>query len=232
MSISHPVNSEELEKRRARNRASYYRHREKRIATARNYYANNKPKALESCKKYRAKNLEEIKARKREYYIENREYILNDPRKIESRKAWDSRNREKKRVHCRKSSAKNNHYKEQRVLRIIKQKKLNHPDRNDAIIRSIYRASRALTKSTGIQHSVDHIIPIKSLGWHHEDNLQIMAKALNSAKKDKAFWLAPHMGIKDWRDVPRHLWPAKLAPKYAALIEKHKGETIRWDLAA
>lgn len=96
----------------------------------------------------------------------------------------------------------------------------------------MYKQARNLSRSTGIKHCVDHIIPVAKKGWHHEDNLQPMPKPMNESKHNKVFWLAPFPVYKDWRDVPRELWPVELVPKYLALIEQNKGKSIRWDTAA
>lgn len=97
---------------------------------------------------------------------------------------------------------------------------------------AVYVASRALGMASGRRHHVDHIIPLIHGGWHHEDNLQPMPKAMNETKHDNPFWLSPSLEYKDWRDVPRELWPLDLLPKYLELIAQHQGVSIRWDTAA
>ena len=54
----------------------------------------------------------------------------------------------------------------------------------DRIIR-IYERCRMLTEITGIQHHVDHIIPISKGGQHHPDNLQILTAEENLKKGSK-----------------------------------------------
>ena len=57
--------------------------------------------------------------------------------------------------------------------------------RDDDKIREIYKE---LTKETGIQHHVDHIIPIKGknvTGLHVENNLQILTAEENSRKGNR-----------------------------------------------
>jgi hypothetical protein len=58
-----------------------------------------------------------------------------------------------------------------------------------------------------------------------------MPKAMNESKHANPFWIAP-MDYKDWRDVPRELWPIQLVSKYLNLIQQNKGVSIRWDQAA
>jgi hypothetical protein len=57
-----------------------------------------------------------------------------------------------------------------------------------AQIMEFYDIARCLTVQTGIQHDVDHIMPIKgeaSSGLHVPWNLQILTKSENCAKKNK-----------------------------------------------
>lgn len=46
----------------------------------------------------------------------------------------------------------------------------------------IYETRYYLTKSTGIPHEVDHIIPISKQGLHHPDNLQVLTRTENRRK--------------------------------------------------
>lgn len=55
-------------------------------------------------------------------------------------------------------------------------------------IRAIYRKARDLTKSTGIEHHVDHIIPLQGRlvsGLHVENNLQILTGHENCRKNNR-----------------------------------------------
>jgi 5-methylcytosine-specific restriction endonuclease McrA len=53
---------------------------------------------------------------------------------------------------------------------------------NTQSILQIYQEARRLTQDTGIQHEVDHIIPICRGGHHHEHNLQILTMTDNRKK--------------------------------------------------
>lgn len=52
-------------------------------------------------------------------------------------------------------------------------------------IKVIYNEARKLTKETGIQYVVDHIMPLSKGGLHHPYNLQIMTAQENREKYNK-----------------------------------------------
>ena len=47
-----------------------------------------------------------------------------------------------------------------------------------------YAESRRLTRETGIQHHVDHIVPLAKGGLHCQTNLQVLTASENIAKGD------------------------------------------------
>ena len=49
----------------------------------------------------------------------------------------------------------------------------------------MYQKCKDLTKITGIEHEVDHIIPITKGGLHHPSNLQILTGDENRKKGSK-----------------------------------------------
>jgi hypothetical protein len=59
------------------------------------------------------------------------------------------------------------------------------PTADKEAMREIYATARRMTKETGIQYDVDHIIPISKGGKHHQDNLQILTKTENLKKGTK-----------------------------------------------
>lgn len=87
-----------------------------------------------------------------------------------------------------------------------------HPDLNRAHERGLFLLAAELTRRTGIEHHVDHIIPLSRGGWHHQDNLQVLPISANLAKGTDPFWQSDL--YLTWREVPRHLWPTSLEPAY------------------
>ena len=61
------------------------------------------------------------------------------------------------------------------------------PWANESAIKSIYAKAKSLTKDTGIEYHVDHIVPIRHplvCGLHVEHNLRVITKSENSQKSN------------------------------------------------
>ena len=120
---------------------------------------------------------------RKKYYAEHREKALHDAKLSyhANRLEWRERNKKwhkenKARVNAR--IAKRNYLKTRATPLWAK----------DDAIKEIYRLAETLSKETGIEHHVDHIIPLKHdlvCGLHVETNLQVIPAIENLRKKNK-----------------------------------------------
>lgn len=211
----------ELERQRGKD--SYRRNK------AKNDTPENRAKKNEAAKKSREKNRDEINRRKREkrlsdpaareaerlqsmaYYHAHKDQCRANTQK------WRKKNRAddlaRMRAWMKSHRAEMNLYKARRAAL---KKSLIHPGNLKWVELSFYKLARSITKKTGILHAVDHIIPLEAKGPVHHLNLQVMPQSVNGSKNDNPFWQKP--GFLSWRDVPRFLWPAELAPQYEAIL--------------
>jgi len=143
------------------------------------------------------------------YQAEFRDYIKNRYKNKDMRKRktnirsakWGNENKPRRALHSsnRRATTRNQ----------------LHPDHNLSIEGEMRKAADALTKQTGIEHHVDHIIPIKHGGWHHHENMQILPALVNQSKSSSPFWVSSE--YKDFRSVPQSLWPEPLIDFYLAM---------------
>lgn len=119
-------------------------------------------------KEYIEKNKEHLSLYKKQYRDENRDSILFNRKKPENR-AMDY-------FHM--------------ALRRAAKLQATPGWANKEAIKSIYKQREEISKSTGIVHHVDHIIPLRGKyvsGLHVENNLQIIPAKENLSKNNKHF---------------------------------------------
>lgn len=162
----------EEQKQAAREYAREYRKRNKeRLSVeAKKRYQANRTEYLRRKKEYYQENREEIRLKQKKYYAENSDKVLS------SNRQWRKNNPDKARendVRCR--------YRRYRAipnwLTLYQQEQIN----------AIYRKCRQMTLETGIQHHVDHIVPIHGVdvcGLHVPENLQILTASENCSKRN------------------------------------------------
>ena len=162
----------EEQKQAAREYAKEYRKRNKEQLSvkAKQRYQDNRKSYLANKKRYYEENREEIRAKQKDYYSDNTEKVL------ESGRQWRKNNPDKAQenyVRCR--------YRRYRAIPPWLTKEQQEE------INSIYDRCRKMTIETGVQHHVDHIIPIHGVnvcGLHVPENLQILTASENCSKRN------------------------------------------------
>ena len=179
----------------ARERKYYEENREKYLARDKKYREENHDKHLARGKKYYQENRDEIAARNKKYREENRE-------KVAARaKRYYEENRDKHLARDKKYCAENPEKKAAAVAkrRSAKIERIPSWSNDDDLkaIKKIYARCKRINKLTGVEHQVDHVIPLQGdsiSGLHHSTNLAIIPAALNRSKKNKWEFQEVHYG--------------------------------------
>lgn len=159
---------------KAENRASYLRHQEKRQAEGRAKQAEwrkdpaNAEKNRKAASEWYYSNIEVARERARGWSDENPE------RKRAADKAWREANRGRSNAHIRK-------YK-------IKKRQAVPAWADLEAIAKIYERCEVITRTTGVQHHVDHYYPLQGAlvcGLHHESNLRVIPAVENRRKGNR-----------------------------------------------
>jgi len=132
---------------------------------------NNQNNYVEGYKKYTAKNKNNINNSAVIWRASNKEKVSANNKK------WNAMN---KSARCKHSTE-------------FKHKKTNRVppwagDELDVLVKEeAYKKARSMTNSTGVQHEVDHIVPLRGdtvSGLHVWNNLQVITKSENAMKKN------------------------------------------------
>lgn len=132
---------------------------------------NNPEASKQSTLRWQARNIEHYRAKQKRYYDENREkiYLKN--------KKWTERNRARVNARCMARHA---------AKMSATPKWLTLAQRQE--ITRMYERAQELTQSTGINHEVDHVIPLISkavCGLHVPWNLRVITARENRAKQNR-----------------------------------------------
>jgi len=160
---------------------------ERRLQSARAWRARNKTQMAEIRKRYRTENLERCKvtslASAKRHYEKNRTKVLayvadwqraNPEKRKTARARWNQKNPAWNRARIAKRRA--------RLLRATP------PWADQERITVVYADAERLTRESGIEHHVDHAVPLISkvvCGLHVELNLQILRASENHKKSNR-----------------------------------------------
>jgi len=135
---------------------------------------------------YRKKNKEKIDAQIKKWHAENPE------KDIEYRRNWKDRNRERVRKehaeYKRKNRDKGARWAAKRRANLLKVSGYGNEELNELVLQEAYTVAKERTEATGVQHDVDHIIPLQgrnACGFHCWNNVQVIPRMENLKKANK-----------------------------------------------
>lgn len=161
----------ETEKQRSRYHSRTEEEKEERRKRQREYYERNPELQKRASERWIAKNREKVRQRAIRSYQNNKA-------------KHDARSNEFYREHPEVAAIKNARRRAAKTNATPPWLSVEH----HAKIAEFYHEAREMKKRTGIEHHVDHIIPLKNslvCGLHVPWNLQILTEAENSRKRNK-----------------------------------------------
>ncbi|WP_157443343.1 hypothetical protein [Curvibacter lanceolatus] len=154
---------------------------EKHRAATKKWFDANKQRALQKRKIYYYENLDYSRRYSIEYKAKNPDYYVS----------YRNKNIERETARVKRWAQANKHRLNASYARRRFAKSRSTPlwANKEAII-DIYKKSRELSQATGVEHHVDHIVPLQSdvvCGLHCEANLQII-DAKENIRKNNRWW--------------------------------------------
>lgn len=156
---------------------------------------NNPEHVRRTRREYHWANVEHARKQSRDWYWKNREYNIrqslawyqnNKERALEARRKWRKENLEYARELGRQLQPEQIDLRRERnAARRAAKLKRTPPWANRDTIRDIYIIARRLTDETGVEHHVDHIIPLRGenvSGLHVAENLRAVPATVNLIK--------------------------------------------------
>lgn len=163
------------------------KNKEKVIASKRKWAEANHQKMLDIARCYREANREETLRRTKEWQARNPE------RCRANRKAWYSANKErafKQTREWRKTDQGRAYVRELRRLRRATFRRACPAWASRREIKEVYLNAVRLTRETGIEHHVDHVVPLHSplvCGLHVSWNLRVITASENHVKSNRVW---------------------------------------------
>jgi hypothetical protein len=150
--------------------------------------------------RYLAKGDPEVTKKRRAATKAHRERLASDPaysdksavarqRAVARSAAWQKANPEKAKLHAKNIRVRNPEKEVAKVQRRNAEKlRRCAPWADTSKINRIYYVARRLTEVTGVQHHVDHVIPLRGKnvsGLHVPENLMVVAYDFNCSKANR-----------------------------------------------
>lgn len=144
------------------------------------YREANKDRERAAAQAYRSTHKEQVSATKRSWQAANKEH------RAEQLRAWKAENKERVAASERTWRKENQGAKRALIARRRAATLARTPAWADQkAIKAIYAEAARLTRESGIEHHVDHVIPLQGQfvsGLHVETNLQILTATANHQK--------------------------------------------------
>lgn len=156
---------------------------ERKRATDKAYRDANKDAARQYGAQWRAENKEKLRAKKKQYAEKNKEKLR--AKRVEVYE----RNAEQNRIAAREWARANpDKRRAQRAARKAQKLRATPPWADLELVACLYAYAAHLTRSTGVEHHVDHEVPLRSplvCGLHTFDNLQVLTSEENMRKGNR-----------------------------------------------
>lgn len=166
----------------------YLKNKDAISARVEKWKAKNLLRSIEIEKAWRIKNAERISKRRSEQYrkdIENQRLIKRDRRRIDCR---TEAGKAREKAYNKKNPGKRAAFSARRRSLLLKATPAWARDEwNEFVIAETYTLAAERSKTTGVEHSVDHIVPLKSQfvsGLHCAANLQVLEARQNLKKRN------------------------------------------------
>jgi len=193
-----PEKFQEYKENQKKHRHDWFvKNQEQNNQNKRNWTSTNPERKIQNDRNWRKQNIEKANA-------SNKKWRQNNPDKcLEQQRDWSKRNPQKRREYSRDWAVRN----PEKRSKILSEWRRNNPQKANSytanrralkrftpimmhrdhikMMEVFYQQSSRVSSCTGIQHNVDHVIPLTKGGYHIPSNLQVLPKKINQKKYNK-----------------------------------------------